>query len=115
MRASRRPIALALLLGAALVVAPSALAASPAGQAPPPLHALDQAWQLASQLARWLGGVWLDGGSGADPNGNPGQAPRAPGARPAAGRPAPGARPENGSGMDPNGNPPPAAATPARP
>jgi hypothetical protein len=102
MRASRRPIALAvLLLGAALVVAPSALSAGPASNAPPAFGALDQAWRLLSQVGRWLGGSWLDNGLSPDPNG-----------RPAVGRPNPGARPNEGIGPDPNGG---AAAHPRAP
>ena len=112
MRASRRPIALALLLGTALVVAPSALSASPAGRAGPALGALDQAWQAVGRLLGWFGGLWVDEAGSPDPNGKQGLAP---GTRPAVGRPAPGAHPENGLGTDPNGNPPPAAPAPTRP
>ena len=104
MRASRRPIALAVLvLGAALVLAPSALSASPASNAPLAFGALNQAWRLVIQVARWLGGSWLDNGLGADPNGSTLPAPPPPGTRPAAGRPQPGARPNEGIGPDPNG------------
>jgi hypothetical protein len=117
MRASRRPIALAvLLLGAALVVAPSTLSASPASNAPPAFGALDQAWRVLSQVGRWLGGSsWLDDGPGADPNGHAAPAPPPPGARPAAGRPSPGARPNNGPGADPNGGAAPQPRAPIGP
>jgi hypothetical protein len=112
MRAFRRPAALAaLVLSAALVVVPPALSASPAGPAAPTLGALDPALRLMNQLARWLGGAWLDEGSGANPNGR--SVPAPPGARPASRHPTTGARPDNGALGDPNGNPP--RVAPVRP
>ena len=69
---SRRLIAVALLLGAALVVAPSSLSASPSSswrQASPMLRVLDQAWHSVARLLGWLGGVVPDTGMSPDPNG----------------------------------------------
>ena len=99
MRASSRTVVV-LLLGAALAMAPAALAASPSrGQAPPALGALDQAWQLVGRLAGWFAGSQPDEGGSGDPNGKANHR----GIHPGTGRPAAEVSPDNGGSPDPSG------------
>jgi hypothetical protein len=113
MRTSRRPIASALLLGAALVMATPALSASPPsswGQGPLVPPGWDATLRLVGRVVGWFGGAWVEEGATPYPNDTPRLAPPRRGGLAAAGRPTPGARPNGGATPDPNGNPPPAAA-----